>query len=64
MIDVELHGGGGSVALLTPRSDAGRQWVADNLPSDAPRWGDSVIVEARYVAPIIDGMLGDGLAVE
>ena len=64
MIDVELHGGGGSVALLIPRSDTGRAWSEDNLPHDAPRWGDGVAVEARYVAQIIDGMLGDGLSVE
>lgn len=62
--DIELVGQGGSVALLMPRSDAGRAWIEDNLPHDAPRWGDGVAVEARYIAPIIDGMLGDGLAVE
>jgi hypothetical protein len=64
MIDVELYGAGGSVALLIPRSDTGRAWIEDNLPDDAPRMGSSVAVEARYLAPIIDGMLGDGLAVE
>jgi hypothetical protein len=61
--DIELYGAGDSVALLIPRSDAGRAWIEENLPHDAPRMGKGVAVEARYLAPIIDGMLGDGLAI-
>jgi len=24
-------------------------------------WGDAIVIEPRYVAPIMDGIIGDGL---
>jgi hypothetical protein len=34
-----------------------------NLPADAQTWGSATVVEPRYVEPILDGMITDGLEV-
>lgn len=54
----------GSIAILIPLSDAAEDWVAEHLPEDATRWGNGVVVEHRYVAPIVDGLTADGLSIE
>ena len=53
----------GSLFLLLPVTPAAKRWVTDHLPDDAPRLGASVAVEPRFVAPIIEGILSDGLRV-
>ena len=55
-------GGGGSVFLLTPHTDAGREWVAANLP-DTLMFGRGVAIEWRFVDDIVEGAQGDGLTV-
>jgi hypothetical protein len=57
---VENHG---SIVLLRPVSDAGREWLDDNISSDAQRLGDAVACEPRYVRDIADGAQNDGLVV-
>lgn len=54
----------GTIFLLTPNTEAGRQWATDNLPSDAQTWGNAVVVEHRYIADIVEGIQADGLVVE
>jgi len=34
-----------------------------NLPEDATWWCSAVVVEHRYIGPIIGGAIGDGLVV-
>ena len=51
----------GSIAMLTPRTKAAREWIANNLPDDAPRMGNGVAIEPRYVLPILDGIDAEGL---
>lgn len=53
----------GSIFLLLPRSDAARAWVDEHIPDDALWFGNSLAIEARYVAPIVEGMREDGLRV-
>jgi hypothetical protein len=53
----------GSIFLLTPVSDSGRQWVSEHIPDDAQRLGDNIAVEHRYIADIIEGAQADGLEV-
>jgi len=38
-------------------------WVAEHLPTDATWFGGAVVVEHRYIGPIIGGAIGDGLVV-
>lgn len=54
----------GSIFLLTPHTDAGREWVAEHIPDDAQTWGiGSIVVEHRYITDIVVGAQGDGLVV-
>jgi hypothetical protein len=59
-VEVENHG---SVVLVRPLSDAARAWLAEHVSPDAQRFGGAVAVEPRYVANLVDGMIGDGLVV-
>lgn len=55
----------GSVFLLHPASDAGQDWLDENLGGDeVQRLGNAVAVEHRYILDIVDGAKGDGLVVE
>jgi hypothetical protein len=53
-----------SILVLTPMSQEAKDWVSDNLPPDAQRWGRGVAIEPRYWPNIQDGILGAGLSVE
>jgi hypothetical protein len=53
----------GSVCLLQPLSEAAGEWVDEHLPEDKQMFGSAVVVEPRYVGPIIDGIINDGLEV-
>jgi len=54
----------GSVFLLMGTSLPGKQWIVENIPEDAQRWGRSIVVEHRYIAAIVEGAMKDGLEVE
>ena len=59
--NLENHG---SLFLLRPLNSAAKDWMNEHLPMDNPKthfWGDAVVIEPRYVAPIVDGIIGDGL---
>jgi hypothetical protein len=58
-IHTENHG---SIWLLRPVSDAGRNWLAEHL-DDAQWFGGAVAVEPRYVEDIVEGASLDGLEV-
>jgi hypothetical protein len=51
----------GTIALLTPITDAAKQWVEDHLPEDRQTFGDSVVVEPRYLLDILHGINEEGL---
>lgn len=59
-IMVENHG---SVFLLRPLSDEGRQWLNEHLPADRIMFGGSTMVETRFVADIVMAAIHDGLSV-
>lgn len=54
---VEHHG---SLALLQPLTAWANEWVAENLGDDVMTWGGGVVIEPRYLNPIVDGILADG----
>ena len=56
--------GGGSVYILTPQTDAARDWIEEHIPDDAQWFGHGVAVEHRYVDAIVTGIIADGLEVE
>ena len=65
MADIEIVDGG-SVVLLQPVSDAGREWIDEHIGKDNgfQPYYPAITCEQRYVQDILDGMLGDGLEIE
>ncbi len=54
----------GSILMLTPDSDSGREWIDENLGLESWQWlGNSCAIEWRYAPAIIEGMWEDGLEV-
>jgi hypothetical protein len=53
----------GSLIGLELNTPGAIEWAAERLPDDAPRLGNIVYIEPRYVADILHGMCVDGLVV-
>jgi hypothetical protein len=56
----------GSVMLLFGRSDAGQDWLDENVaPEDEEGqfWGGGIVVEPRFAADIAQGAIDAGLVV-
>ena len=55
----------GSIVLLKPLSEAGKIWIDEHIGQgdEVQYWGDSVVVEPRYIRDIIDGIEADGYKV-
>lgn len=54
----------GSMFIVTGLTKAGRKWVTKNLEhAETIRLGLGVVVEHRYIDPIIEGMIEAGLIV-
>ena len=53
----------GSIFLLTPASPEAVEWAATYLPEDAQTWGESIVVEPRYIDTIATAIISDGLSV-
>lgn len=53
----------GSLFLLIPRSAPAKIWIEENLPEDRMTFCDAVVVEHRYIWPILEGIQSDGLVV-
>jgi hypothetical protein len=54
----------GSLFLLRPLDSVAREWMNEHLPVDSPEtqfWGEAIVIEPRYLEPIIEGILADGL---
>ena len=56
--------GGGTLYLLTPLTDAAKDWVDQYIDPDHQSLGNSIAVEHRYIAGVVEGIVGDGLRVE
>jgi hypothetical protein len=54
---------GGSVSLLIPLTDAGREWIDCSIGDDVIYFGNGLAVEHRYLGQIVEGILFDGLTV-
>ncbi len=60
--DIQLQNHG-SLRLVRPVTDAGREWIDENVDSEAQWFGGALAVEPRYVQAIVEGMQLDGLEV-
>ena len=55
----------GSIVLITPLTEPATTWVRDNLEhEEALYWCDALVVEPRYLGPIVSGMADDGLVIQ
>ena len=50
-----------TVYLLRPLTPAAFDWIEKHIPEDAQRLGNAIAVEHRYIGPIAEGILADGL---
>jgi hypothetical protein len=54
----------GSIITCTPLTDAGQQWIDDNVESEGYQWlGRSLGIEWRFAEAIARGAISDGLKV-
>lgn len=62
-LDVQIDNHG-TVFLVTPVTAFAERWVEEHLTLEGWQWmGHSFAVEPRCVAPLVEGMRGDGLRV-
>jgi hypothetical protein len=64
-MDFEINGGG-SIYLLNPVSESAKVWIEENIGRDngfQPYW-PSVVIEHRYVADVVAGILAEGYTVQ
>jgi hypothetical protein len=54
----------GTIFLVTPITTIAREWVEQHLFLEGWQWlGGGFAVEHRFVAGLVEGMVGDGLRV-
>ena len=53
-----------TIVMLRPLSDAARNWVEENLPEDRQTFGNAVVIEHRFAADILRGIVNDGLTLQ
>jgi hypothetical protein len=53
----------GSIVLLHPTTDAARAWLEEHVSEDSMWFGNGLVIEPRYLAPLVEGMRDDGLLV-
>lgn len=55
----------GSIVLLRPLSASAELWVEENIGADNgyQPYFPTVVIEPRYVQPILNGIIADGLVV-
>lgn len=55
----------GTVWQLLPLSRKASDWIEENVETEDWQWvGSSLVVDWRFVGPLLDGARGTGLAVE
>jgi hypothetical protein len=62
-VDFELENHS-SLFLLRPLTELARVWMEEHLPMENPEtqfFAGTIAVEPRYIGPIVEGIVGDGL---
>ena len=59
MFCIEDHG---SLVLIRPITEDVTAWL--NEHTDGQWFGGALVVEPRYVAPLIEGMIAEGFAIQ
>lgn len=53
----------GTITQLFAGTEAGADWLTENLPGDTPMLGGTFCVEPRYAGDILEGASNDGLEI-
>jgi len=53
----------GSIILVMPRTEAAKEWLKENVASEAMWYGPSLVVEHRFISYLIEGMMAEGLRI-
>jgi hypothetical protein len=53
----------GTIFLLIPNTPLAEEWIEEHIPETAQYFGDAVVVEHRYIADLVTGIIADGLIV-
>lgn len=61
-LDIHVENNG-SLWLIRPLTDAGREWIDENVSDDSQWIGGALAVEPRYVQALVEGMQLDGLEI-
>ena len=51
----------GTVFLFCPLMPQAKEWIDENVQSDAQSFGDALVVEHRYAWGLAEGMKDEGL---
>lgn len=62
MLDFSLINGG-TIVLLTPNTNAARDWVGAHVDAAAIYWGSAVVIEHRYAPAIVNGLVEAGFTI-
>lgn len=54
----------GTIVLLTPKSEEAQEFIDTHIDPDAQTFCDAVVIEPRYVQPIIAHIEEHGMVVE
>jgi hypothetical protein len=53
-----------TVFSVRPVSDHAREWLDEHVDDDALWFGNSLVVEHRFIEALVDGFSNDGLTFE
>lgn len=57
---INLHG---ELSLVSPITQAARAWVEKNVPKPSTTYAGAIVIEQRYLDPIVEAIKADGLGV-
>lgn len=63
MCDLQFSNCGFAVSCA-PMTQAGQDWLAENLAGDTLEWSGAIMIEHRYLEDIVLGARADGLVCE
>jgi hypothetical protein len=54
----------GTLILIRSLTDDVAKWLKENVADDAHWFGNALVVEPRYLTPLVEGMFEEGFAVQ
>jgi hypothetical protein len=61
MFELENHG---SIALLRPLTPDVRAWLEEHVDEEAQWFGSALVVEPRYLEPLVLALIEEGYAAQ